>query len=66
MVHLKQEARPEDRGPETNENSTQVSPVIAGLIVTLIFALPCAMYFGLYELRKLADIPPQMIRHDEL
>ena len=65
MVHLKTEARPEDRESETNEHSTQISPAIAGLIVTLIFAVPCAMYIGLYELRKWADIP-QMLPHDEL
>ena len=64
MVHLKNDAAAANK-VETNEHSTQVSPVIAGLIVILVFAVPLAMYVGLYELRKLADLPHAM-QHDEL
>jgi hypothetical protein len=65
MVHAPSGNAASANKKETNDNSTQISPVMAGLIVLLVFALPFAMYVGLYELRKLADLPHAM-QHDEL
>ena len=54
-------AAQQDEGTTTHK----VSPVIAALIVFLIFAIPGAMYVGLNELIKLV-VPDKVLMHDEL